>query len=94
MSSSQSSKVEVLWSPNKDEDFATYSNELKLYSFKVYMYVLEGEKSSIICTKLLDMITWIEEVCIVFAYVVKYIVFAELERVCIAQVIKRGVHYS
>ena len=44
MSSSQSSKVEVLWSPNKDEDFATYSNELKLYSFKVYMYVLEGKK--------------------------------------------------
>lgn len=36
------------------------------------------------------MITWIEEVCIVFAYVIKYIVFAELERVCIAQVIKRG----
>lgn len=35
MSSSQSSKVEVLWSPNKDEDFATYSNELKLYTFKV-----------------------------------------------------------
>ena len=35
MSSSQSSKVEVLWSPNKDEDFATYSNELKLYAFKV-----------------------------------------------------------
>ena len=27
--------MEVLWSPNKDEDFATYSNELKLYTFKV-----------------------------------------------------------
>ena len=64
MSSSQSSKVEVLWSPNKDEDFATYSNELKLYSFKVY--VLEGEKNhKFICTELLDVITWIEEVCIV-----------------------------
>ena len=35
MSSGQSSKVEVLWSPNKDDDFATYSNELKLYKFKV-----------------------------------------------------------
>ena len=30
--SSQSSKVEVLWSPNKDEEFAVYGTELKLYA--------------------------------------------------------------
>jgi len=30
--STQSSKVEVLWSPNKDDDFAVYGTELKLYS--------------------------------------------------------------
>ena len=29
---SQSSKVEVLWSPNRDDDFAVYGTELKLYS--------------------------------------------------------------
>ena len=30
--SSQSSKVEVLWSPNRDEEFAVYGTELRLYS--------------------------------------------------------------
>lgn len=30
--SSQSSKVEVLWSPNKDEEFAVYGTELRLYA--------------------------------------------------------------
>ena len=31
----QASKVEVIWSPNKEDDFATYGSELKLYSFQV-----------------------------------------------------------
>ena len=30
--SSQSSKVEVLWSPNNNEEFAVYGTELKLYA--------------------------------------------------------------
>ena len=30
--SSQSSKVEVLWSPNRDEEFAVYGTELRLYA--------------------------------------------------------------
>ena len=29
-----STKLEVLWSPNNPEEFATYSKELKLYTFK------------------------------------------------------------
>ncbi len=32
----QSTKVEVLWSPNKEEDFATYGTELKLYNIQVH----------------------------------------------------------
>ena len=31
----QSSKVEVLWSPNKEDEFATYGTELKLYRYQV-----------------------------------------------------------
>ena len=27
-----SSKIEVIWSPNKEEDFATYGTELRLYT--------------------------------------------------------------
>ena len=34
MSSSQSHKIEVLWSPNKEEDFATYSTELRFYTIQ------------------------------------------------------------
>ena len=34
MSGQQSNKIEVLWSPNKDEDLATYSTELKLYTVR------------------------------------------------------------
>ena len=30
--SSQSTKVEVLWSPNRDEEFAVYGTELRLYA--------------------------------------------------------------
>ena len=30
--SSSSSKIEVIWSPNKEENFATYSTELRVYT--------------------------------------------------------------
>jgi hypothetical protein len=34
------SKIEVLWSPNKEDEFATFGNELKLYGFQVLNAVL------------------------------------------------------
>ena len=35
--STLTTKIEVLWSPNKEDEFATYGSELKLYRFQVWL---------------------------------------------------------
>ena len=38
-----SSKVELLWSPNKEDEFATYGNKLRVYTYtKVLTHILSN----------------------------------------------------